>query len=347
MPTISKYVEVTQEQLRTIAAHIEAWIEKTKTTHQGFADKYNQLRQQRCRPGTVATMDRFRVLAFLNLARGKTSSRIAKVPYCQETELIAALIGIPVEELVGQESESTRHVVKVAESSAEAAAFLKLLSSRQPETRELIGLAEFLPCSLETPEFMHAHHSALFPDNPGDVMVWDGIGHARRAEVFSGRRKWRMTQLNFLSDLKAIASGDGYYKDVAASVRKSCLENLIQVLSNRDLNVRMLIANDEKDDAVRALRKDVSFYDSVITWDEQLAIVRDRFGIAYYSDRKRYTKYWRGVQEEFIDLAEFSDAKAVIAVINSLSETVPAEGKRTTSERVSTKRGANAWARQQ
>jgi hypothetical protein len=348
MPTISKYVEVSEDQLRMIAGHIEAWIEKTGATHEEFAQKYNRLKDQRCPAGTVAPMDRHRVLSYLNLAKGKTTStHLARVPRCREIELVAVLIGIPVEQLVGQETESVRHMLKVADSTAEAAEFQRLMSSRQAETADLIGLAEFLPCSLETPEFMHAHHNAIFRNIPGDVQVWDGIGNARRNEFLTEGRTWRFTQLNFLSDLKDIAFGGGHYKAVPPQMRKSCLKNLTRLLTTQNLNVRMLIADDENDDAVRALRADISPYDSVVTWDEHLGIVRDRFGIAHYSYRKRYTKYWRGLQEEFIEMANFSDVDSVVGVLKDLCSKIVGEDQGiTTVASPTNKTGANTWARQ-
>ncbi len=326
MPTVSKYVEVGQDQMKNIALHIDAWIKATGSSQEEFAQKYNELKDQRCPPGTVAPMHEKRVLSFLNLARGKTTaSHLARVPRCREIELLAIVVGVPVEELLGHETESVRHVLKVADSSEEAAEFMALMGSRQSETAELIGLAEFLPCSLETPEFMHAHHVANFRNKAGDVQIWDGIGNARRNEFLAEGRTWRVTQLNFLSDVKAIAFGEGHYRPVPAPVRKACLENLIRLLSTRRLNVRMMIADDESDDAVRALRTDISLYDSVVTWDEHLEIVRDPFGIAYYSDRKRYTKYWRGLQEEFMEMATFSDSKSVIGVIRDLCSKIVIE----------------------
>lgn len=349
MPTITKYVEVTEDQIKAIASYIQKWIDQTGCTHEQFADRYDEIVKSRFEPGSVVPMNRFRVLSFLNLARGSSSTRVAKVLRCREIEVISQLISIPVEVLIGHESESTLRLINAASSHADAATFLQLMRSHQPETKELIGWAEFLPCSLTTPEFMHAHHEALFPKNPGDVSVWDGIGNTRRNEFLSesGGRKWRMTQLNFLSDLKRIARGEREYANVPAPMRKMCLNNLARLLSDPQLAVRMFIADDDADSDAKTLRVDLRHYDSVITWDEKLMIVRDHWGIGHYSEKLRYTKYWRGIQEEFMQLAKFSKPDQVIGMIRNLSEGIPGKGQSASPIEASGKDGANLWARQQ
>jgi hypothetical protein len=349
MPTISKYVEVTSAQLENIAKHVENWIETTGTTHEEFARLYNEMKDRRYPGPDVARMNRWRVLGYLNVARRGSGSHMAKVPRCKEVELLALLIRKPVEVLLGGESESSLHLANPAATTADAARFLELLGSRQAETQELIGWAEFLPCSLETPEFMHAHHEALFDNNPGDVMGWDAIGNSRRNDLLRNRdRRWRMTQLNFLSDLKKIAQGTEEYESISPRVRKECIDNLIRLLLDDGLRIRMLIADDEGASSAGALRIDLGQYDSAITWDEKLMVVRDHWGITYYSDRPRYAKYWRGMQEEFIAVAQFSKPQDVVTLLRDLSREIPgvADVEKASTTARKEKRGSQ-WARQQ
>jgi hypothetical protein len=349
VPTVAKYVDVSDEQMRAIAGFIRKWIDKTGVTYEEFADRYNALRKKRYAPGTVVPMDRFRVLAFLNLARESSSTRVARVLRCREADLISLVTGVPVEVLLGQESESSQRLIDATASTKDAAAFLELMRSEQAKTQELIGWAEFLPCSLETPEFMHAHHEALFSKCPEDVMVWDSIGNTRRNELLSTsvKRGWLMTQLNFLSDLRKISLGENEYVSISNDVRAACLENLIGLLSDRTVNVRMLIADDESDPEARALKSDLRGHDSVVTWDEKLVILRDRFGINSFSHKLRYTKYWRGMQQEFIALAKFSDPEQVVRVIRDLKDAIPIETNKFKQVHAKKEIESNQWARQQ
>jgi hypothetical protein len=241
------------------------------------------------------------------------------VPRCGEIEVISLVIHESVEALLGLEKESTSQLLDVTATNEDAASFLELMRSCQSEIKELIGWGEFLPCSLETDAFMHAHHEGLY-SNPGDVVTWDGIGHTRRIELLSigSKRKWRMTHLMFLSDYKKIVYGQDEYANIPSEIRRECLHNLIRLLSTPELRIRLIMADDEHDDAAQSIRFDLRNYDSVITWDEKLMILRDRLGINYYSNRPRHTKYWRGMQEEFIAAAKFSKQEDVIDITTSL-----------------------------
>jgi len=327
MPTVAAYVEIPQSQLRRVAEQVLRWIENgdRKRTATDFVNRYNKLKSRMFPGEVVPHMHRWRVGQFKNLARG-SPSRNVRVPYCREIRVIAAVIGMPVEALLGIEDPTGRSRLDVMEGPQHAATLVGLMGKFQPETQELIAWAEFVPCSLETPAFMHAHHEALFV-NPGDVMTWDGIGNTRRSELLAAgsRRAWTMTQINFLSDLRRIADGEKEYDAVQPILRKECLLNLAGlIIKNPELKIRLLVIDDINSEKAMPIKSDLAEYDSVITWDRHLMIVRDRLlGVNYYSEKPRHTGYWRGMMEELMSLATYKNPTDVHDLLRALAARVP------------------------
>ena len=338
MPTIAAYVEIPENQLRRVAEHVLQWIKKGKPKRkvQDFVERYNTLKDRMFPGEGVPHMHRWRVLQFTNLARGSPSRNVS-VPRCREIEIIAAVVGVTVERLLGLEGALSRTRLDVMEKQENAAALLNLMRRYQPNTQDLIAWANFLPCSLETPAFMHAHHEALF-GNPGDVMTWDGIGNTRRSELLAAgaRRSWAMTQINFMSDLQRIADGRAEYADVAPDLRRECFDNLAEIVSNSALRIKLFVIDDTNNEEVAGLKCDLSDFDSVITWDDHLMIARDPIGINYYSDRPRHTGYWRGMLRELMALATFQTPEQVRDLLISLAASVPKESgeKETSADRL-------------
>ncbi len=324
MPTIAAYVEIPENQLKRVAKHVLLWIKisKPKRTVGDFVDRYNLLKERMFPNEGIPHMHRWRVLAFTNLAQGRPSRNV-RVPYCREISIIAAVVGTTVEAMLGLEDPGARVRLNVMEQSANAASLIQLMAKHQPHTKKLIAFADFIPCSLETPGFMHAHHEALFGDS-GDVMIWDGIGNTRRSELLGTgeERTWEMIQINFLSDLRRIATGGREYAAIPAKLRKQCFEHLAELVDNPKLKIRLLIVDDTSDQEAAAIKCDLGGFDSVITWDTHLMIARDRLGINYYSEKPRHTYGWRGMMHELMAFAVYARREHVVKLLRSLANDV-------------------------
>lgn len=327
MPTIAAYVEIQEDQLKRVAEHVLNWIKagKPKRTSEDFVERYNFLKERMFPGEGIPHMHRWRVLSFTNLARGRPARNV-RVPYCREVQVIAAVVGTTVEAMLGLEDPTARVRLDVMDRPANAATLIQLMSKHQPRTKHLIAWAEFLPCSLETPAFMHAHHQSLFGDS-GDVMIWDGIGNTRRNELLAAgeNRSWAMTQINFLSDLQRIANGGREYAGVSPRLRKECFEHLAKLVADPKLKVRLYVIDDTNDDEATAIKRDLGGFDSAITWDTHLMITRDRLGINYYSEKPRHTYGWRGMVRELMRIAKYAKREQVLEILQILANSVPGE----------------------
>ena len=70
---------------------------------------------------------------------------------------MAHVLGVSPEQLVGDHAEGIITWDPLT-NPKRAHHFLGLMDEYGRNARELFGWAEFLPCSLETREFMHRHH---------------------------------------------------------------------------------------------------------------------------------------------------------------------------------------------
>jgi hypothetical protein len=180
-----------------------------------------------------------------------------------------------------------------------------LINEHEDKANEVLVWAEYLICSLETPEFMHKHHEALFSEldmlgahdeKRKVVQIYDSIGNARRKRLFDSKQKRRkLVQFIFASDLEGIAQGKGEYAGIRKELRKSCLENLSNLLSDPTLGIELVTIKDEE--AAR-LRTAVRDYDSVGVFDESLVLWRYHSGRVAWSENTAYTSKWRRTLNE-------------------------------------------------
>ena len=165
---------------------------------------------------------------------------------------------------------------------------LKLLKEHGNGAQELIGWAEFLPCSMETPEFMRAHHAQLFRTQLVlSAREWrqlmnqfNEFGDRRRVHALGPERKWQMKHLMRTADLKRIVSGiDEYSFDKA--LRREQLRHLAALISNPDNRMELILA--EEDD-IRPLDKALRDYDSQFCIDDRLTVWRSHGGRMTWSE---------------------------------------------------------------
>jgi hypothetical protein len=322
MPTTSAYIEIPESQMKRIAQHINNWLKQSGATHQEFADRYNEYRDRMFPGEGLAGMQRYRVQAFINLARGNPK-RNARVPRCREIEVISLVVGRSVEELLGVESTPKGDSLNATENQANTHRLLELMRNAEVEAQEFVAWSTSLPCSLETPEFMHQHHQALYSD-PGEVITWDAIGNNRRNNLFSQDRAWSMTQLNFLSDLKCIAKGGNEYSQISANIRKKCLEGLAAVLAKPELQISLIVIDDEADDkGIASLKKEVLLeFDTILAWDDHFAVLRSSLGINYFSTKPRHVGFWKGVLKELRALAVYDTPEKVSGILKSMAASI-------------------------
>jgi len=197
---------------------------------------------------------------------------------------------------------------------------LHLLRTYQEAARIFRAWAEFFPCSLIPPDFMHAEHAARLlddvaesPDGDAAVRMYDEIGNQRRIQLESKgfHRGYAFHHLMLLSDLEKVIYGHPPYHQVAASLRRGCFAGLQKFISDPRWKIKLFIA---KDDAVQAIRKYFEF-DSVIVIDESFSQARDHRGGLAWSTNPERVRFAKNLLEDFETRAAYSEPHQVLNLL--------------------------------
>jgi transcriptional regulator with XRE-family HTH domain len=322
MSTTASYVEIPKEQIVRLAQYIKQYREENDVSQENFAEIFNE-RKYRLFPGElVGHMTRRRVIDLENLLKEAPRGRVAKVPKCREVEVLADILGRTVDNVLGMSSQPSMSRFDVRDRLEDSQQILATMAQHQSDTKELLAWAEFLPCSLETLEFMEAHHEAIFT-HPEDRYQWNKMGSQRWQQLrdIKDKRPWKFTQINFLSDIEEIAYGKEEYTSVPLRLRQGCLDNLVDLLQ-MPWEIHLIIADDRNDERVQDLKSDLRLYDSVITYDQNATVLRNKLGITFITKRKSHSYYWRGMLEELREVAQFTGTNDVVNLLKHLRQEI-------------------------
>jgi hypothetical protein len=180
---------------------------------------------------------------------------------------------------------------------------LKLLKQHGEHARELVGWAEFLPCSMETPEFMRAHHDRLFRGQITlSVREWHQLmqqynefGDRRRHLALSPERKWNLKHLMRVSDLELIVFGTGEYS-FDKTLRKAQIQHLANLVAKPENKIELILAEDAE---IKPIEKHLRDYDSQFCIDERLTVWRNHGGRMTWSEDPGLVAQHRALLQEF------------------------------------------------
>jgi len=309
MGTTSRLIEVLPGQMRDIALRIKRLRQGMGWTQEDLAERCNRAAEVlfgRDDRGRVGRMSRSRIahLEQAGLARPGKGAAITLQPH--EVKILGHALGVSPEQLVGDHAEGiitwdpltnpqrARHVLGLVDEYGRGA-------------RELFGWAEFLPCSLETREFMHRHHQAIFaadalhlPEEVREeytraaVTMYDTIGERRREDLLAAAasRPWAMTHLILRSDLESIARGGGPYGAIEREVRRECLANLGRLIADRSLRIDLIVADD-----AAGMSHLFQGFDSLVVFDDAFAFWRHDSGDIAYTRHPSIVRLRRALLE--------------------------------------------------
>lgn len=266
MPRATRFTESLESRIPAIARRIRNRMSQLNVTENELVRKCNGIDQQLLSGRESLRMSRERVAKILMNCKKAPEKSAARIISYQELQAFSHALNVSIEWLVGQHDNHDPVFWNVLAEPSRAEHILHLLAEYEEKAGEIVVWAEFLLCSLVTPAFMHAFHDAHFSElaNVGlasekkrVVEFFDRVGNLRRERLLGAKtnRRYNYTQLIFLSDLEKIASGTGEYRNITAEIRKSCLKNLAELITDDSLNINLIIVNDENvDHCKRALR---------------------------------------------------------------------------------------------
>ncbi|HXU39622.1 MAG TPA: hypothetical protein VN937_24935 [Blastocatellia bacterium] len=238
-----------------------------------------------------------RILMHCKACPGKSAARVISH---QEARVLSVVLQVSPEWLFGQEEARDLVLWDPLVDPKRAKHILHLITEHEDKASEILVWAESLMCSLQTPDFMHEHHEAIFttPDVLGAhdekrklVQMYDNLGNDQRKRLLDPKPKHRkLVQFIFESDLEKLARGKAKYAGMRTQVRKACLENLDRIVSEPSLGVELRTINDEDAARVSGVFRD---YDWVGVFDSSLVLWRYHSGRSAWSETPAHANKWR------------------------------------------------------
>lgn len=217
-------------------------------------------------PGRNIRIHRSRINRILACAdHSHSDGTFAKVLQKHETPVFCHVLGLTPAELTGLDDPPPIIVADAFGDPNRAHQFYEALSEHQPRAAELVGWAEFLPCSLETEDFMHEHHQSIFADQFDSreqldevVARYDAIGNPRRKAILNAgpNRHWTFTHIMMQSHLEKLAlpkNKASEYCECGVDSRRACLQGLSFFIRDPSWKINLLIVKDK--DAQKTRRR--------------------------------------------------------------------------------------------
>lgn|GEM_PF-1293913 len=238
---------------------------------------------------------------------GKSAARVISHP---ELQVLASVLQVSSEWLAGADDSRDLVLWDPLADPQRAHHILHLINEHEDNATEVLVWAEYLICSLETPEFMHKHHEALFKEldvlgaydeKRKIVQVYDNIGNARRKRLLDSRRKnRRLIQFIFASDIEKMARGENEYATIPQGVRRACLENLCKMIADPGLGIELVVVGDEAASGIKIAFRD---YDSLGVFDESFVLWRYHSGRIAWSEHSGHARSHRDLLKKLQSLA--------------------------------------------
>jgi hypothetical protein len=318
VPTTSQFIRVLPSQMADVGKLVKERRKELGLTQQKVADRYNESLAD----PSQKKIDRFRIAKIEMAAQPTLGEGAAKALHPAELRALGFALEYPPELIVGPISDlgviwDPLSNPKLAED------VLNLLRRYETESSELLSWGEFLPCSLETPEFMHEHHLSIFRDVPDPkytkrlVDHFDGIGSQRRKRLLDqgSARSWAFRHFMFVGDLKKIVRGTKEYSGFSRELRTQCVEHLTSLITNTRLRI-FLILSDAKDFTVG--KAFFSGMDSLIVFDKKMATWRDPRGYLYWSTSPHVVAQHYELLRAFQKSTNYKGTRTVVKLLKSL-----------------------------
>jgi transcriptional regulator with XRE-family HTH domain len=330
MGTTSRLIEVLPGQMREIALQLKRLRERLGITQEELAARYNRTAGEILSPEDLrraGRMSRSRVAHIEQAHLPRPGKGVAITLQPHEVRILAQVLGVSPEQIVGDHAGGIITWDPLT-NPKRAHHFLGLVEDIGKSAREMIGWAEFLPCSLETPAFMHGHHQAIFdadalhlpPEMRAEytkavVTMYDTIGNKRREDLVAAAasRPWSMNHLMLRPDIKSIAAGTGPYAGIDAEVRRGCLDHLRSLIADPALRINLVIA--EEDEGLRHLFQG---FDSLVVFDERFAFWRSYSGDIAYTTHPAIVRLRRALLDTFQANAVYRETGRVTRFLDDL-----------------------------
>jgi hypothetical protein len=296
----SRFSGEVQSGIARVARRLRSRMSELVLNQTELAARCDRLSQELF-PREASQITRERIAKILMHCKANPGKSAARVISQLELRVLAEVLRVSPEWLTGREESRDPVLWDPLADSQRTQQILHLINEHEDRAAEVLVWAEHLISSLETPEFMHECHQALFieldalgvhDERRQLVKIYDTIGNARRRRIWDPRQKHRkLIQFICASDLHRISEGKGEYATIRRELRKACLENVGKIVSDESLGIQLMIISDQASSSkVKSAFRD---YDSVAVFDERFVLWRYHSGKVAWSEHPEHGRTYR------------------------------------------------------
>lgn len=267
-------------------------------------------------------LTRDRVSKILMNRQDVPAKSAARIITHAELTVLANVLGVSIEWLRGQEENRDPVVWNVLANPDRVSTLAHLLQEYEQLSRETLVWSRYPVYSLTSEAFVHAFNqvhygSKLTAANRPLVEFYNRVARLRRKWILRPNRSFTYSNLVYRSDLEAVTCGAGIYSAISKTIRRRNLEEMIEVISNPLLKLKLIILQDESEvnDAFRD-------YDMLRTMDSVLSVWNYHNGDIGWSEHPTYVKPHRDVLERSMSHAICEDVDETVQVIKSLQSQI-------------------------
>lgn len=300
MPKPSRFSRDLQGRLPQIARRLRKRMSELGLSQVALAARCTGAAHDRFPEDRAPQITRERIAKILMHSKGAPGKSAAQVIGYSELQVLASVLQVSPEWLAGLDDSRELVLWDPLADPVRVDHILHLMNEHEDRATEVLIWSEHFISALETPEFMHKHHEAMFKEldilgahdeKRKAVQVYDSIGNARRKRLLdSKRRSRRLVQFIFASDIERIVRGEGEYANIQKSLRKACLDNVSKVLSDSALGIELVIVNDSEANGLKAAFRD---YDTIGVFGEHFVLWRYHSGRIAWSEHPDHTRRYR------------------------------------------------------
>ena len=328
VPRATRFTDSLDSHIPAIARRLRNRMRLLSLNDQALADECNRRAREVIRGTERLRMSRERIAKILMNCKKNPERTSAKVISYTELKALSAALSVSIEWLVGQQDNQDPVHWNVMVEPKRAEHLLHLLSEYEEKAGELLAWAEFLMCSLVTPELMHAQHRARFEElklvgldaeREAAVALFDRIGDTRRQRLLRSKdeRGYGYRQIIFYSGLKVMADGESEYRLAGVDVRRECLKYLAGLVGDGALGIEIIVVDDEGARPLKPLLRD---YDSLSVFGSEFTLWGYHSGSVAWSEHGSYIELHRKILGELQARAITHTPREVVELLNDLSQ---------------------------
>jgi hypothetical protein len=268
--------------------------------------------------GDPPGLTRDRLSKILMNRRTLPAKSAARVITHGELTVLAHVLAVSIEWLIGQEENQDPVVWNVLAGPDRVSTFIHLLHEYEQLAGETTVWGKYPMHSYASEAFGNAFNRVHYGAKLGSASrhlaeFYSRVARARRKWIRRSNRSFEYSHLIYRSDFEAVTCGEGIYSAISKSIRVRNLDEILKSITNPALKLTLIILKDE------AQTKDgVRDYEILRTMGSVLSVWNYHNGDIGWSEHAIYLRRHKHLLERMMSRALCQDVRETVEFIKSL-----------------------------